>query len=229
MASNDIRKNTVSAEGQMRLSSEISTLGREDASVRVLVLGNSITRHGPNEEIGWPNDWGMAASAPEKDYVHRLYRKLTEAGMDVYMRIRQASVWEMHGHEWTDLSAYAEERDFGADVIVFRLGENVVRGQIEGFGARTEALLSYLNTRGAHVILAPCFWPCEAVDAQTREVARSCGYTLTELCQLSSDERTMALGLFEHSGVAMHPGDYGMDCIAELIAAAILQGGKGNA
>lgn len=227
MASNDIRNNTVSAEGQMRLSSEVSTLGHGRASVRVLVLGNSITRHGPNEEIGWPNDWGMAASAPEKDYVHRLYRKLTEAGMDVYMRIRQASAWEMHGHEWADLSVYAEERDFGADILVFRLGENVVRGQIEGFGERTRALLSYLDTRGAHVILVPCFWPCESVDAQTREVARACGYTLTELSDLSSDERTMALGLFAHSGVAMHPGDYGMDCIAERIVATILRGREG--
>lgn len=227
MASNDIRKNTVSAEGQMRLSSDLSTLGREDAAVRVLVLGNSITRHGPNEEIGWPNDWGMAASAPEKDYVHRLYRKLTEAGLDVYMRIRQASTWEMHGHEWTDLSVYAEDREFGADILVFRLGENVVRGQIEGFGERTRALLSYLNTRAAHVILVPCFWPNEPIDVQTREVARACGYTLVELSDLSSDERTMALGFFAHSGVAMHPGDYGMDCIAERIAAAILHGREG--
>ena len=227
MASNDIRNNTVSAEGQMRLSSELSFLGREDAPMRVLVLGNSITRHGPNEEIGWPNDWGMAASAPEKDYVHRLYAKLTEAGLDVYMRIRQASAWEMHGHEWADPSVYAEERDFGADVIVFRLGENVVRGQIEGFGERTEELLSYLDTRGAHVILAPCFWPGEAVDVQTREVARACGYTLAELSHLSKDERTMALGLFAHSGVAMHPGDYGMDCIAEILAATILRGREG--
>ena len=28
-------------------------------------MGNSITRHGPKEEIGWPYDWGMAASAFE--------------------------------------------------------------------------------------------------------------------------------------------------------------------
>lgn len=228
MASNDIRNNTVSAEGQMRLSSEVSFLGREDAPVRILVLGNSITRHGPNAAIGWPYDWGMAASAPERDYVHRLYQRLTDGGMDVYMRIRQASAFEMHGHEWGDFSVYEEERAFGADHIVFRLGENVVRGQVEGFGESARALLSYLDTRGAHVICAPCFWPNETVDAQIREVAVACGYTLVELAQLSADERTMALGLFEHSGVAMHPGDYGMDCIAALLADAILKNGKGN-
>ena len=35
---------------------------------RVLFVGNSITLHGPRPQIGWTNNWGMAASARDKDY-----------------------------------------------------------------------------------------------------------------------------------------------------------------
>jgi hypothetical protein len=49
----DIKDNTVSAVGQMVNSSELSFLGNENAKTRILIVGNSITRHGPLAEIGW--------------------------------------------------------------------------------------------------------------------------------------------------------------------------------
>jgi hypothetical protein len=33
----------------------------------ILFLGNSITRHGPRPDIGWSNNWGMAATALKQD------------------------------------------------------------------------------------------------------------------------------------------------------------------
>ena len=77
----DIKDNTVSAVGQMVNSSELSFLGNEKAKTRILVVGNSITRHGPLAEIGWERDWGMAASAPEKDYFHKFQDELKAAFM----------------------------------------------------------------------------------------------------------------------------------------------------
>ena len=45
---------------------------------KILFVGNSITRHGPNPAIGWTNNWGMAASAEAKDYVHVVQSAVAE-------------------------------------------------------------------------------------------------------------------------------------------------------
>ena len=45
-------------------------------SFKVLFYGNSIAMHAPLAKIGWTNDWGMAASAPEKDFVHLVVKGL---------------------------------------------------------------------------------------------------------------------------------------------------------
>ena len=45
---------------------------------KVLFLGNSITKHGPKADIDWSGNWGMAASAEAKDYVHLVTKALTD-------------------------------------------------------------------------------------------------------------------------------------------------------
>ena len=47
---------------------------------RYLFLGNSITLHGPAENIGWKGNWGMAASSADKDYVHLLLARIGLGG-----------------------------------------------------------------------------------------------------------------------------------------------------
>ncbi|MBO4262544.1 MAG: hypothetical protein J5903_02025, partial [Clostridia bacterium] len=118
-------ENTVSAVNQINATADLSFLGDPNAPLKVLVVGNSILRHSPKADIGWNNDWGMAASAQDKDFVHRLYAKLTESGKNVYMRIRQCAEWEVGFLNEGILKNYDGERDFRPDVFVFRLGENV--------------------------------------------------------------------------------------------------------
>ena len=217
----DIKKNTVSAVNQMINSSELSFLGNANAKMRILVVGNSITRHGPNADIGWTRDWGMAASVPEKDYVHRLYAKLAEDKQDVYMRIRQCSFWERNYREEDVLSHYEEERAFNADVVVFRLGENVLEQDKPYFKDALAKFVDYICTTGK-VIYTTCFWKNEIVDEAIQEIARSRGEICVDGC-FSRDKTNMALGQFEHAGVAAHPSDKGMETIAEAIFTAIKQ------
>ena len=93
--------------------------------MRVLFVGNSITLHPKAPEIGWNHEWGMAASAPEKDYVHILISKIREKNPDAAFCIAQVSEWErgfMQGEE--HLSKYQGAADFGADIIIVRMIEN---------------------------------------------------------------------------------------------------------
>ena len=103
-------------------------------------MGNSITRHGPRAEIGWLHDWGMAASAPERDYVHLLTSRLFEKE-DLFVMVRQLSEWERHYMDKGVPACYEAERAFAADEIVYRLGENV-----QPF-ADAEALLAGIKSR----------------------------------------------------------------------------------
>ena len=212
----DIKENSVSAVNQMVNSSELSFLGQENAPTRILVVGNSITRHGPSKEIGWENDWGMAASAPEKDFVHRLYAKLTECGQDVYMRIRQCAFWERNYRKEDILAYYEEERAFGADIVVFRLGENVTDADKPYFKEALKTFIAHICPSAGKTIYTTCFWKNDIIDEAIEAVAKERG----ELCldgYFAKDDANMALNEFEHRGVAMHPSDKGMEALAECV------------
>lgn len=217
----DIKNNTVSAENQMINSSLVYHLGNPKAKTRILVVGNSITRHGPNKGIGWERDWGMAASAPEKDYVHRLFSMLFEDGQDVFMRVSQCANWEMKLQEQGILSDYDGDREFKADIVVFRLGENVPDCNKPYFEREMKKFVAYICPNGK-VIYTTCFWENPVIDEAIKKVATERG----EVCvdgNFSKEEKNMALGQYAHSGVAMHPSDEGMEEIAKAIFQELIE------
>ena len=211
-----IEKNTVSAKNQMvNATEDLSFLGDENAKIKILVVGNSITRHGPNKEIGWERDWGMAASEPEKDYVHLLYAMLTETGKDVFMRISQCADWEVNFRKDDSLDKYQEDREFQADIVVFRLGENVAEADRPYFKEPLKQFIEYICPTGK-VVYTTCFWENPIIDQAIQAVALERGEICINGC-FSKEEKNMALGQFTHGGVAMHPSDAGMEEIAKAI------------
>ena len=212
-----IEDNTVPADNQMIGSSYVSFLGSPNAKKRILVVGNSITRHGPNKEIGWERDWGMAASAPEKDYVHRLYDMLTADGQEVFMRVSQCASWEMNfrNEEDNGLSNNAGDREFSADLVVFCLGENVKKEDKPYFKEPLKQFIDHICPNGK-VIFSTCFWKNAIIDDIIKEVALERKAPCIDRF-FADDEKNMAIGLFEHEGVAGHPGDLGMEKIAQTI------------
>lgn len=217
--SKNMLANTVSAKGQLDASRFVSIFNR-GGDKRVLFFGNSITRHSPKADIGWYGDWGMAASSRENDYVHLVIKALEEKYGAVDYCIAQGAEWE---RKYPDTDAVLQEyytaaRDFAADIVIIRIGENISSEEHERINCKPylDRAVKFLSPGAKQVILTDLFYD-SAKNSVFSEVAEENGYTFVHLTDLEKDERTMALGQYEHDGVAHHPGDFGMKCIADRI------------
>lgn len=215
-----IDKNTVKADNQLEESKRISFECESGKGKRILFVGNSITRHAPKSSIGWNNDWGMAASCKEKDYVHMAKEMILCKAPDSTFCICQAADWEKNyimGE--TQLEKFQKARSFNADIIVMRLIENCQPGTFdeEVFVREYNKLLSYLKmNENAKIIITSSFW-IHPGDKALENIAADIGTDFIYLGDLGEDAAMRADGLFEHAGVAAHPGDKGMQVIAERI------------
>ncbi len=212
------RENTVAAEKQLRGGPYFP--GRVDACPRILFVGNSITLHGRKPEIGWNVEWGMAASAKENDYVHRTMAGVQKAYPNADFAIVQQATWERNF--WTGdapLLPTAEARDWKPHVVIIRLGENTPPELLKN-GDYAEALVSLARFYGgdtAEYLVTDEFWPNEAKDDALRRAAETLNAAFVRISDLGEMAEMKAYGLFEHSGVAAHPGDRGMQAIADRI------------
>ncbi|MBO4432793.1 MAG: SGNH/GDSL hydrolase family protein [Clostridia bacterium] len=215
-----LEKNTVDAQGQLTDSKSVRFFGAENTGKRIMFVGNSITLHGVLKEIGWNNEWGMAASSAENDYVHILMRKVKELEPEAAFCICQVASWEnnyKNGKEKYPL--YEKARAFNADIIVMRFVENCPGKDFDKaiFKKEMSDLLGFLNPSGkAKIIMTTGFWHHPG-DGEIIAYAEDNGLPVISLGDLGEDDKMMAKGLFTHSGVAMHPGDLGMKTIAERV------------
>ena len=215
-----LKKNTVDSRNQLKDSDLVRFYNLKSKGLKVMFAGNSITLHGPAPSIGWFNNWGMAASSEDNDYVHVLMDKIKETTPDASFCVCQVAGWESNyknGEEKFDL--YESARNFNADIIVTRFIENCAGKDFEPtvFKNEMSKLLSYLNPDNkAKFVMTTGFWHHPG-DEAIEEYAKENNYPLARLGDLGQDDKMMAKGLFDHSGVAMHPGDLGMKNIADRI------------
>ncbi|MBQ8725991.1 MAG: SGNH/GDSL hydrolase family protein [Clostridia bacterium] len=220
-----IEKNDVSAENQVKKEHYIERFFRGGA-VNVLFIGNSITRHEPNKEIGWDNDWGMAASAKGKDYVHVAVGLLDERFGKVNYCMANCGGWEVNYFNAEMLSEWSEARDFSADIVVIRLGENMWQAH-DKFAEYPVApffkkMVEYFTVNPkSQVIITGLFWDNQELENVISGVAGELNATFVPLNDLGSNDENMAIGQFWHNGVAIHPNDLGMSRIAQRIVKAI--------
>lgn len=182
----------------------------------VVIIGNSIVHHGSLPAIGWTNNWGMAASAKDSDFVHLLMREIHLVDPSVVFRFVNIADFERH-YAGFDLNTLDSLKD--PDMLIMRIAENVKDTiSMEGFITAYGKLVNYLGSTGKTVkIITDSFWENPHINKAIKKYAKENHFAFIALHDISNDSAYTAKGLFENEGVAFHPGNKGMREIAGRI------------
>jgi len=199
---------------------------------KILFLGNSITLHSPSEAIGWTGNWGMAASAEEKDYVHLVVQALTEptaTGVPApKFKVTNIADFERQYATYPVEETLREFIEFKPDLLILAIGENVAELTTEEsknqfYECVDKLLKAFQKDANPTIIVRSSFWPSSNKDACLKRAADDVGAIFVDISALAKDEANYARSerQIAHAGVAGHPGDRGMKAIADAIVDAI--------
>jgi len=212
------------AAGLLAALSSCNQLAKQPAAThhvhhyqRIVIVGNSITRHPPRPEIGWNGDWGMAASARDSDFVHILTRRFKQEEATAVVKFLNIAEWERNYYRYND-APLDTVKQFRPNLLIVRLGENVRGDSIGpyGFAKYFPRLLSHLATDSTRIVVAASFW---SGNPATQLLRKMCDDRHIEFISLEGLDKpeNKAIGQFVQEGVAQHPSNRGMRAIAETI------------
>lgn len=209
--------------GVVSVLTAASSLTAAPVVEKLIILGDSISKHGPAvESLGWSGNWGMAASSEDKDYVHLFLARLTESQGG---KAPQLIVFAEGGGTITGKGAVKDKiQAVGADLAVIQLGENDKDVSVAGYKAPYEAIIQGLKAGNPNVRIF-CFGVWGQANANgpkdmpIRELCKQYGATYVSLEAANRDpaNRAGAEKRFTHAGVNWHPGDKGMQAYADAL------------
>lgn len=197
------------------LGCSAATPPRPTTPRRVLVLGNSITRHAPDPAIGWSGDWGMAATDSANDFAHRLSAEIGPlAGAVNVANLETAPAT----FDWANLGAVLS---VGADVIVIELGDNVA--DVGSVAPAYRALVDSARAHAPQVLCTTTWWNNYAMNALVRSACTGPGRSVVDISRFYANTATRGAGAYPNAApaVGQHPGDRGMELIANAIASEV--------
>jgi hypothetical protein len=193
-----------------------------EKTIKIAILGNSISLHGVFEGL-WDHESGMAASDLEHDYVNVLLNKISkerQCGIE-YIVINIADFERnFEQFEYTRLKTVKE---FESEIIIFQIGENVSTESLITKGKicvkNYLEMIEYCN--GKNTIICLPFLPVKEKLNLITEVSLLSEAYMVDLSHLGSGIDPLNLAKsekkYKHTGVAAHPGDYGMNNIAKIL------------
>lgn len=182
----------------------------------VVILGNSITYAPGTKGTEWEGSWGMAASAPEFDYVHLLTNDFSQTNKSSVVNIRNIAAFERGFEEYDFDTNLKDLKDSRPDLLILRIGENITFTETnkDAFTKRYQELISYFKSNNPHIHIlgVGSIWGNETADNIMSKES-----DFLTLHTLDADPTNYAYGNFVDGGIAHHPSDKGMKAIAGLI------------
>jgi len=199
------------------------TRPKPKAIKKLVVTGNSITWHPPLANSDWNNNWGMAATSQDKDFAHRLHKHVSDhqASTTVKPELIVKNFWEPRV---TEPKWHEELAALKPDLIVIQIGDNLPddKQNEENLGKPYEQLIRTIKKANPDaLVVCASTWGCSKnKDPLMQAAAARAGALWVRIDIFIGDPKNRALN-FKHAGVAWHPGDQGMQNIADALWAAI--------
>ena len=199
--------------------------------LKVVCLGNSITRHGYLPDVEWYSDWGMAASKPENDYCHVLERELQT--FNKHTRVHPQNIYPFERNPYCDIDSLIGKTCAEADIIILRMCENV--SDTDAFEQNISRLIEYCTNITPHVIVSGAFWPHEKKERILVSAAERHALEFVPLSWITYQSDVYPKKgdiLYDIDGkqypitkefIITHPNDKGMRSIATALLRAIKQ------
>ena len=196
-----------------------------------LAIGNSITIHAICDY--WWTRSGMAASNPTKDYVNLVAKALKKRHKKVSVQAFNFFQWELLKHDRAELLPMLDKHlNRNLDVVSIQLGENVSDNST--FRQDLAEMVRYIKNKApkAKIVIVSDFWSKIRTPLK-KAAAKECGALFVDLqpimgkkeymCNLNTlieDDKKQKHPV-THPGVGRHPGDKGMEYIANSIIKAL--------
>lgn len=202
-----------------------SSNAKVKGGVNAVFIGNSITLHGPYADIGWTNNYGMAASCVEKDYVHLMGAAIEKkTGRKVSYTIRNIADFERDFRHY-DLKLLDDAAAVDADYLVIAIGENApwlgVEADRQAYYEAFKKLVGKFmdgKKKKPRAVIRGVWWFNDYKDNAMAKVAKEYDIPFVKTHDLFKTPGMDAKQSgYKHPGIQGHPGDKGMQAIADRL------------
>jgi hypothetical protein len=195
----------------------------------ILFMGNSITLNAPAPDLKWYGTWGMAASVPEKDYLHQTVELLKEKGMAVEPHVGERNCVPCDGGIDEQAQNREQIRRLRPRYVVVQLSEHSFEIELKSGKMKAQyiSLLKMLHEEGVPRVYCLGAWGERAPDELrgTAIQAALSGFPEYRFVDISPIVRDSANygdpAAFTDLAVLWHPGDRGMRALAETVSAVV--------